>query len=360
MERSFHTAARLNTRRRFDERILRSQFRYLPHNSIQFSAIPTETRMATSYHDDDTPPRANTTPKPTMREAGMPLQPLNQNLEPSMDYMGKKRGQRDNYSYRPTPIREDPGRPSEYIAQPYVGEAHHYDASRQYSSRQPYYFEEEHPYSGYLEDDFDGIPPPPPAQHRVTPHYEYGPPPPPTPPSYPASPYAAPSVSYPEEQYSPPHYDTVPVYSPQNHRNESPPDAPWPTIPRSPGELQELDIVCGRGAPINYHYGNQVFKDVIQDYQTAYLCAKRSDKPHVAMKIMDLVKQSGARFVKREKAAGVFAWMEIDSKGAYEKVCQALREGAPDLRKKVLSASQRAKKGKCSKEGYDDNDTKGD
>ena len=119
---------------------------------------------------------------------------------------------------------------------------------------------------------------------------------------------------------------------------------------RSPGELQELDIVCGRGAPTNYHYGNQVFKEVIQEYQTAYLCARRSDKPQLAMKIMDLVKNGGARFVKREKAAGVFAWVEIDSKGAYERVCQALRDGATDLRKMVLSADakSRATRGKCT------------
>lgn len=113
-----------------------------------------------------------------------------------------------------------------------------------------------------------------------------------------------------------------------------------PATPRSPGELQDLDIVCGRGAPTNYHYGNQVFKKVVEDYQTAYLCAKRSDKPHLAMKIMDIIKNSGARFVKREKTAGYFSWVEIDGKGAYEKVCQALRDGAPDVRRKAMSATK--------------------
>jgi hypothetical protein len=99
-----------------------------------------------------------------------------------------------------------------------------------------------------------------------------------------------------------------------------------------------LDIVCGRGAPTNYHYGNQAFKDLVGEYQTGYLCAKRSDKPHLAMKIMDIVKDRGARFVRREKAAGRSIWVEIDAKGAYEKVCQALRQGAPEMRSKSLSA----------------------
>lgn len=113
--------------------------------------------------------------------------------------------------------------------------------------------------------------------------------------------------------------------------------------PGTPGDLRQLDIVCGRGAPTNYHYGNQVFKDIVQDFQTSYLCAKRSDKPHIAMKILDIVKESGARFVRREKAAGQFCWVEIEGKGAYEKVCQALRDGAPDLRRQVLSSCKKKK-----------------
>lgn len=61
------------------------------------------------------------------------------------------------------------------------------------------------------------------------------------------------------------------------------------------------------------------------------------------MKIMDIIKKSGARFVKREKSAGHFSWVEIDGKGAYEKVCQALRDGAPDVQRKALSASTKKK-----------------
>ena len=98
-------------------------------------------------------------------------------------------------------------------------------------------------------------------------------------------------------------------------------------------------IVCGRGAPSQYHYGNQAFKELVGQYQTSYLCAKRSDKPDIAMKLLDMVKERGGRFVRRKKAAGHFCWETIGDKASYERVCQALREGAPELRQKMLSAS---------------------
>lgn len=111
-------------------------------------------------------------------------------------------------------------------------------------------------------------------------------------------------------------------------------------------DLRDLDIVCGRGAPSNYHYGNSVFRKLIEQHQTSYLCAKRSDKPHIAMNLLDQVKASGGRFVRRQKTAQGLVWCEINDKGAYEKVCQGLRDGSPDLRQKVLSRCKKEDAGK--------------
>jgi hypothetical protein len=122
--------------------------------------------------------------------------------------------------------------------------------------------------------------------------------------------------------------------------------AKWAKIYTSPpptdkkgntGALQPLDIVCGRGAPKNFQYGNQVFRELVEEYQSKYFCAKRSDKADIAMKVLDIVKARGGRFVRRQKAAGLFCWEPIGDKSAYEKVCQALRDGAPDLQRHVLS-----------------------
>ncbi|KAL3914556.1 MAG: hypothetical protein SGILL_006059 [Bacillariaceae sp.] len=65
----------------------------------------------------------------------------------------------------------------------------------------------------------------------------------------------------------------------------------------------------------------------------------RSDKPGIAWKLLDIVTSRGGRFVRRNKAfknSSNFAWEQLNDKQAYEKVCQALREGAPELRRRML------------------------
>jgi hypothetical protein len=150
--------------------------------------------------------------------------------------------------------------------------------------------------------------------------------------------------------------------------------------------LQDMDIVCGRGAPTNYHIGNEIFRGLVSNYHTNYFCAKRSEKPHIAMKVLDVLQSRGARFVRRQKggrcpsaAAAAAAssrkqpsnvttgktkkseegkglslpssslssssssssyWVEVPHKLAYEKVCQALRDGAPQVQRQILSSTR--------------------
>lgn len=200
-----------------------------------------------------------------------------------------------------------------------------------------HYREEESTFTGgYLEDDFR-IPPPPHFSFGYDLHPSYE--------GYPAPPrgfngyyYEPPRCPPPAEE---PPQDSCSLHQPMQATHEER-DVVSQCLDRkspSPGELREMDIVCGRGAPTNFHYGNQAFKDLVEEYQTSYLCAKRCDKPQMAMKIMDIVKERGARFVRREKASGGSIWVEIDPKGAYEKVCQALRQGAPEIRRKSLSSA---------------------
>lgn len=120
--------------------------------------------------------------------------------------------------------------------------------------------------------------------------------------------------------------------------------------------LRDMDIVCGRGAPTNFHIGNEQFRELVSNYHSAYFCAKRSDKPGIAMNIMEVLESRGARFVRRQKgrhATTVAAaeskhassppfsshWVEVSPKIAYEKVCQALRDGTPEIQRKMLSSS---------------------
>mgnify|MGYP005846725737 CR=1 FL=1 len=66
----------------------------------------------------------------------------------------------------------------------------------------------------------------------------------------------------------------------------------------------------------------------------------------IASKIVSIIHSRGGRFLRRHKRNGVswerghFVWEEIDPQKSYEKACQALREGAPELRRKLqLSGS---------------------
>lgn len=111
--------------------------------------------------------------------------------------------------------------------------------------------------------------------------------------------------------------------------------------PSSPfGTLRDNDIVCGRGAPTNFHIGNSQFKELVLDYHRSYFVAKRSDKPRIAMRVLDILASRGARFVRRIKGGSSASshWEEVAQKIAYEKVCQALRDAGGAAPRKMLSS----------------------
>lgn len=105
--------------------------------------------------------------------------------------------------------------------------------------------------------------------------------------------------------------------------------------------LRDSDIVCGRGAPTNFHIGNSRFRDLVFDYHRSYFVAKRSDKPRIAMKVLDVLASRGARFVRRVKGGSSASsyWEEVAHKIAYEKVCQALRDAGGPPRQMLSSVA---------------------
>ena len=112
--------------------------------------------------------------------------------------------------------------------------------------------------------------------------------------------------------------------------------------------LEHKDVVCGRGAPTSIHPGNLAFKKIIKKHEMTYLCSTRSEKPKIAMKLLAQFRAQGVRFVKRERnEEDRFVWVEIGEQRSYEKICQSLREGAPKLRRQMMSTE--AKKAKNTK-----------
>jgi hypothetical protein len=94
----------------------------------------------------------------------------------------------------------------------------------------------------------------------------------------------------------------------------------------------------------NSHSGNRAFRTLIKKYKDHYLRAKKKDKPAVAAKIVQRIREKNGRFLKRvdKVGSGQVLWVDIGDEKAKEKTCQALREGAPEFkrRRKSLSTSQ--------------------
>jgi len=118
-------------------------------------------------------------------------------------------------------------------------------------------------------------------------------------------------------------------------------------------DIKPSDVLCGRGGATNSHSGNRSFRALVKRYQEQYLKAKKRDKPSVADKLIDIVRERGGRFLKRAESQqyGEILWVDIGDERAREKTCQALREGAPELRRR---------KGKGRGKALDDDETTGD
>lgn len=94
--------------------------------------------------------------------------------------------------------------------------------------------------------------------------------------------------------------------------------------------VNDNDVLCGRGGETNHHPGNVRYRALVKEMQHKYLLAKRRDKPQIARKIVDVVRERNGRFLKRCPNRG--EWREIGQNKAREKTSQALREGAPEIR----------------------------
>jgi len=98
-------------------------------------------------------------------------------------------------------------------------------------------------------------------------------------------------------------------------------------------EINENDVICGRGGAANTHIGNRSFREFVKKHQARYLKSKKKDKPEVAEFIVNYIKKltPPGRFVKKDQLTGL--WHEVSSDRAREKASQALREGAAAKRR---------------------------
>ena len=97
------------------------------------------------------------------------------------------------------------------------------------------------------------------------------------------------------------------------------------------------DVLCGRGFHILNHHGNLRLHILVNKYRKMYFNSRRKDKPHIIRKILQEVKETGARFMKRVN--GDNSWVEVDDECAYEKVSHALRLQKKNGSDKILMSN---------------------
>jgi hypothetical protein len=144
------------------------------------------------------------------------------------------------------------------------------------------------------------------------------------------------------------HYPPAYPYGPYGypHAHYYPPPPPWAVPSAAPPveyicDINSEDVLSGRGGATNSHSGNRVFRTLVKEYQGQYLQAKKRDKPAVASIIVELIRKKGGRFLRRSETSpqGHVLWIDIGDERAREKSCQALREGAPELRRRKKDSS---------------------
>ena len=84
----------------------------------------------------------------------------------------------------------------------------------------------------------------------------------------------------------------------------------------------EKDILLGRGRNFRNHPGNVRFHRIIEMHEAQYENSSRYGKQLLSDAMLNLVKQDGARFLKKKPGIG---WLEVSDEDSRERVCHAFR-----------------------------------
>lgn len=96
--------------------------------------------------------------------------------------------------------------------------------------------------------------------------------------------------------------------------------------------INDVDVLCGRGAITNYHVGNVRFRNLVKSYKPQYLAVPKMRKAAIAQEIVDTIRKTDppGRFLQLSSDSG--GWVEISNEKAREKTSQALREGTAEVK----------------------------
>ena len=96
------------------------------------------------------------------------------------------------------------------------------------------------------------------------------------------------------------------------------------------------DVLCGRGGRANTHVGNTHWRMLIAANKELYVSLPKSKKILLSKSIVQAIRSQNppGRFLHKEENSDL--WYDVGDIKAQEKTSQALREGAPDIRSKML------------------------
>ena len=93
--------------------------------------------------------------------------------------------------------------------------------------------------------------------------------------------------------------------------------------------FSDHDVLSGRGGGTNLHPGNRFYRDLILMNREKYDIASKAKKPDVARQIVQMIRQSGGRFLRKDKDG---LYYDIGDESAREKTSQALRHRTFEMR----------------------------
>lgn len=119
------------------------------------------------------------------------------------------------------------------------------------------------------------------------------------------------------------------------------------SISRSEGvEVTPADVLCGRGKQTFNHAGNGKFRAVVANVIPLYLEApSRKVKTEIVESIVEKVRESGGRFLKKDSATG--GWYVLDRRQSKEKAGHAIRDATiPEQSKQRRALRRRSMRSK--------------
>lgn len=99
----------------------------------------------------------------------------------------------------------------------------------------------------------------------------------------------------------------------------------------------DSDVLCGRGGAALRHPGNQTYRRLVNLNKGLYITCLKTEKLKISRSIVAAIREQKGRFLEKDTSdSSNKIWFDIGDKKAIEKTSQALREGQPKLRQKIV------------------------